>query len=201
MRGDASPPNIIPPGHTNMSTVHDKFYANKAEWSEDAAVHDDDDDSSSEQTTVKLEKRYTASTVSTINLLDERVIPYPLIVRLLERICLERTELSSYSAAILIFMPGLQEIRRLIDMLSEHPEFGSEDAFKVYPLHSSLTSEEQSAVFDIPPSGIRKIVIGWYMPDRFTTFSQPISATNIAETGVTIPGKHETIWEIIRGHT
>ncbi|EEB87124.1 hypothetical protein MPER_15655, partial [Moniliophthora perniciosa FA553] len=41
----------------------------------------------------------------------------------------------------------------------------------VYPLHSALSSENQSAVFDIPPPGIRKIVI----------------ATNIAETGITIP--------------
>ncbi len=39
------------------------------------------------------------------------------------------------------------------------------------PLHSVLTSQDQSEAFDVPPPGCRKIVI----------------ATNIAETGITIP--------------
>ena len=38
-------------------------------------------------------------------------------------------------------------------------------------LHSVLSSEDQSSAFDIPPPGVRKVVI----------------ATNIAETGITIP--------------
>jgi len=40
----------------------------------------------------------------------------------------------------------------------------------VYPLHSTLSTAEQIAIFDIPPEGVRKIVI----------------ATNIAETSITI---------------
>jgi ATP-dependent RNA helicase DHX29 len=108
---------------------------------------------------VKLEKRYSPSTTTTINLFDERLVPYDLIVRLLERICLEVTEYGVYSAAILIFMPGMGEIRRLNDILTEHPSFGSDD-FKIYPLHSTLSSENQGAVFDVPPPNIRKIVIG-----------------------------------------
>jgi len=56
-------------------------------------------------------------------------------------------------------MPGLGEIRRLNDILVEHPFFGS-NAFKLYPLHSTLSSESQGAVFDLPPPGVRKIVIG-----------------------------------------
>ena len=38
-------------------------------------------------------------------------------------------------------------------------------------LHSVLSSDDQSAAFKVPPAGVRKIVI----------------ATNIAETGITIP--------------
>jgi len=64
------------------------------------------------------------------------------------------------SSAILVFLPGLGEIRRLHDALQEHPHFGSEDEFVIYPLHSTTSSENQGAVFDIPPAGIRKIVIG-----------------------------------------
>jgi ATP-dependent RNA helicase DHX29 len=57
-------------------------------------------------------------------------------------------------------MPGLAEIRRLHEMLMEHPIFQAEEHFKIYPLHSSIASDRQAAVFDVPPAGIRKIVIG-----------------------------------------
>ncbi|RDB29553.1 putative helicase C15C4.05 [Hypsizygus marmoreus] len=154
--------------------LHDKFYRGKMrpDWTEELATgDDDDDDDENTQENVKLEKRYSPETATTINLFDERLIPYDLILRLLERICFEDPSYVSYSAAILVFMPGLAEIRRLNDMLSDHPSFGNGQDFKVYPLHSTLSSENQGAVFDIPPRGMRKIVI----------------ATNIAETGITIP--------------
>lgn len=121
----------------------------------------DDDDSDAVHENVKLEKRYSPATASTINLYDERLIPYDLIIRVLEKICFEDNTFTSYSAAILVFMPGLGEIRRLNDMLVEHPLFGNDD-FRIYPLHSTISSENQGAVFDIPPLGIRKIVIGVY---------------------------------------
>ncbi|KAJ6575250.1 P-loop containing nucleoside triphosphate hydrolase protein [Mycena capillaripes] len=151
--------------------LHDKFYRtkNRTDWSEDIAAGDEDEDGPVQEN-VKLEKRYSAKTTATINLLDERLVPYELIVRLLERICFKDTEYGRYSAAILIFMPGMGEIRRLNDILTEHPAFG-DNSFRIYPLHSTLSSENQGAVFDIPPPNIRKIVI----------------ATNIAETGITIP--------------
>ncbi|TBU35097.1 P-loop containing nucleoside triphosphate hydrolase protein [Dichomitus squalens] len=151
----------------------DKFYRNKArlDWTEDTAAGEDDDDDTGPQESVTLEKRYSPETISTVNLLDERLIPYDLIIRLLERVCFEDSSYASYSSAILIFMPGMGEIRRLNDMLMEHRVFSAEDQFRIYPLHSTISSEQQGAVFDIPPPGVRKIVI----------------ATNIAETGITIP--------------
>ncbi|KAG6911865.1 hypothetical protein DXG01_000112 [Tephrocybe rancida] len=153
--------------------LHDKFYQGKAklDWSEESPTGDDDDDDETIQENVKLEKRYSAETAATINLYDERLIPYDLIVRLLERICFDDASYLSYSAAILVFMPGLAEIRRLNDILTEHPSFGNNHLFKLHPLHSTLSSENQGAVFELPPAGVRKIVI----------------ATNIAETGITIP--------------
>lgn len=129
------------------------------DWSEDLArIDDSDSDSSPEQ--VKLENRYSSQTVSTINLFDERMIPYELIIRLLEKICFEDTSLLASSAATLIFMPGLGEIRRLHDQLVEHTSFGDPAKFKLHPLHSALTTENQSAVFDVPAPGVRKVVIG-----------------------------------------
>ncbi|KAG9314476.1 hypothetical protein JVU11DRAFT_5273 [Chiua virens] len=61
-------------------------------------------------------------------------------------------------------MPGIAEIRRMNDLLSDHPSFGQESLFHVYPLHSTLSSESQNAVFDVPPAGMRKIVIGTRLP-------------------------------------
>lgn len=138
---------------------------------------------------MKLEKRYSPNTAATINLFDERQIPYDLIVRLLERICFEDAVYASYSSAVLIFMPGLGEIRRMNDLLADHPFLGGPD-FKVYPLHSTLSSENQGAVFDIPPTGIRKIVIGavlYHISHHFIVLTPSCTATNIAETGITIP--------------
>ena len=140
--------------------MNDKFHRGKAkvDWSEETAAGEDDDEESSSEA-VKLEKRYSANTAATINLLDERLIPYDLIMRLLERICFEDPAYTTYSAATLIFMPGIAEIRRLNDLLMDHPAFGGQ-GFLVYPLHSTISSENQGAVFDIPPPGVRKIVIG-----------------------------------------
>ncbi|KIJ68314.1 hypothetical protein HYDPIDRAFT_24607 [Hydnomerulius pinastri MD-312] len=155
---------------------HDKFHKNRADWDEATVIDEEDDDTLVEgeavvKVPIKLEKRYSPQTETTVKLLDERVIPYELIIRLLEHLCFEDESARSFSAAILIFMPGLAEIRRLSDLLSEHPSFGEESWFRVCPLHSTLSSENQNAVFDTPPAGMRKIVI----------------ATNIAETGITIP--------------
>ncbi|XP_069788016.1 putative ATP-dependent RNA helicase DHX57 isoform X2 [Narcine bancroftii] len=74
--------------------------------------------------------------------------------------------------AILIFLPGLAEIKLLYEQLQSNPFFNNKHDKRclVYPLHSSLSSEEQQAVFLRPPEGITKIII----------------STNIAETSVTI---------------
>ncbi|KAF9229432.1 P-loop containing nucleoside triphosphate hydrolase protein [Gyrodon lividus] len=156
----------------------DKFCQSKSrtDWDEPTFIDEDEDEAHVEcevlvKSPIMLEKRYSLQTERTVELLDERVIPYDLIIQLLEHLCFEDKSVCSYSSAVLIFMPGLAEIRRLGDLLSEHPSFGDESWFRVYPLHSTLSSDNQNAVFDTPPAGVRKIVI----------------ATNIAETGITIP--------------
>jgi ATP-dependent RNA helicase DHX29 len=130
------------------------------EWSEDtvgANLSDHEDETPSKD--VKLETRYSPRTASTINLLDERVIPYDLIIRLLEKVCFENLYFR-FSAAILVFLPGIAEIRRLHDLLTEHGVFGSGHGYVIYLLHSSISSENQAAVFEVPPPGTRKIVLG-----------------------------------------
>lgn len=132
------------------------------EWNEEGAKSDSDPEDEDEETAFNPAKlsssKYSAQTVDTINILDSRIIPYDLIVLLLEKICFEAADYVPFSQATLVFMPGLAEIRKLNDMLLAHPKFGSTD-FVVWPLHSSISSEGQSAVFKRPPEGARKIVI------------------------------------------
>ncbi|KAI0094612.1 P-loop containing nucleoside triphosphate hydrolase protein [Irpex rosettiformis] len=152
--------------------ANDKYGRGKRllDWSEDTTIvedDEDDDDTTLVNEKINLGKRYSAATASTINLLDERLVPYDLIIRLLEVICLEDSLYQTFSSAVLVFMPGMGEIRRLHEHLTDHPVFSSEGAFRIYPLHSSIASEQQAAVFDIPPPGIRKIVIGHQREMRF----------------------------------
>lgn len=73
---------------------------------------------------------------------------------------------TSPDGAILIFMPGVMEIRQCIGEL-QSVSLGS---VEIIPLHANLSSAEQRRVF-LPTKPKRKIVV----------------ATNVAETSVTIP--------------
>lgn len=71
--------------------------------------------------------------------------------------------------AILIFLPGFAEIDQLVKALQRHPRIGR--GARVFPLHSSLPSNQQKSIFQRMPPGVRKIV----------------ASTNIAETSVRSP--------------
>ncbi|KAF7595064.1 hypothetical protein BBP40_007467 [Aspergillus hancockii] len=111
---------------------------------------------------------YSKQTRETILNFDEYRLDYRLIKKLLIKIA-TATEMAHYSKAILVFMPGMAEIRRLNDDILAEPTF--QQGWIVHALHSSIASEDQEKAFVVPPEGMRKIVI----------------ATNIAETGITIP--------------
>nr|XP_054752166.1 ATP-dependent RNA helicase DHX30-like [Lytechinus pictus] len=70
--------------------------------------------------------------------------------------------------AILCFLPGWQDIRSVYDKLRE--AWGQDSKHEIYPVHSHVTVDNQQAMFDIPPVGVRKVVL----------------ATNVAETSITI---------------
>ncbi|KAJ1970166.1 hypothetical protein IWQ62_000135 [Dispira parvispora] len=117
--------------------------------------------------------------------LNELVVNLDLIMHLLECLCPDEQTLNcplrgqsdiisaSQHGAILVFLPGIAQIRSLYDTLLASSWFGDRRRFRIFPLHSSLSSEEQQAVFQVfsPELNVRKIVL----------------ATNIAETGITIP--------------
>ncbi|KAA1089616.1 hypothetical protein PGT21_024996 [Puccinia graminis f. sp. tritici] len=141
---------------------------------------DDDEEATTDSA---IAHTYAASTRATLEVLDEHLINMDLIVLLLLQVCWQNpTLVQRFSSAILIFLPSLDSIRKLTEILESHAIFGT-SAFQIFPLHSSISNENQSLVFQTPPAGVRKIVI----------------STNIAETGITIPdvtcvidsGKHK----------
>ena len=151
----------------------------------DAREIDDDDDvlvDASAKTSLSADnlKYYTADTCNALLKYDEYRVNYGLALRLLETIA-TFDEYADYSKAVLVFLPGIAEIKRLNDMLANHRVFSH--GWYIHALHSTIATEEQERAFLVPPRGHRKIVI----------------ATNIAETGITIPdvtcvidtGKHK----------
>ncbi|KAM8783555.1 ATP-dependent RNA helicase TDRD9 [Rhynchonycteris naso] len=70
-------------------------------------------------------------------------------------------------SSVLVFLPGLSEINYMHELLTNMIQ----KRLQVYPLHSSVTLEEQNNVFLSPVPGYRKIIL----------------STNIAESSVTVP--------------
>lgn len=81
---------------------------------------------------------------------------------------------TSETGAILVFLPGMEEIEDVKNLLClESPlgiDFNDAQRFQIIMLHSSI-QDSQKTVFDPVPEGCRKIIL----------------STNIAETSVTIP--------------
>ena len=74
------------------------------------------------------------------------------------------------SGSILIFLPGMGEIKSLHERLKGSRNFSDPSRFDILPMHSMLSNKDQRRVFLKAKSGCMKIIL----------------ATNIAETSVTI---------------
>ncbi|XP_013786196.1 putative ATP-dependent RNA helicase DHX57 [Limulus polyphemus] len=132
-----------------------------------------DKDSDSNLSVKMLALRYpgcSKNSLETLAAMDLQKINYDLIEAVLDWIVSDEHEYPK-GGAILVFLPGMAEITSLYEQLRNHSVFGEKARrFKLLPLHSSLSSEEQSLVFSKMDKGVRKIVL----------------STNIAETSVTI---------------
>lgn len=71
---------------------------------------------------------------------------------------------------MLVFLPGLAEIREFVHTIEKSPE-GAQQRLRALPLHSTVTLEEQRRVFMPVEQGFRKVIL----------------ATNIAESSITVP--------------
>ncbi|KAB0353026.1 hypothetical protein FD754_017883, partial [Muntiacus muntjak] len=125
-------------------------------------------------------QKYSSRTQHAILYMNPHKINLDLILELLTY--LDRSpQFKNVEGAVLIFLPGLAHIQQLYDLLSTDRRFFSE-RYKVIALHSILSTQDQAAAFTLPPQGVRKIVL----------------ATNIAETGITIP---DVVFVIDTGRT
>ncbi|KAF2986805.1 hypothetical protein EK904_004766 [Melospiza melodia maxima] len=100
-------------------------------------------------------------------LFDDEKVDLDLIMHLLYNICH-----SSETGAILIFLPGYDEIVSLRDrILCDDRRFADNaHRYQVFMLHSNMQTLDQKKVLKSPPPGVRKIIL----------------STNIAETSITV---------------
>ncbi|XP_071964340.1 ATP-dependent DNA/RNA helicase DHX36-like [Antedon mediterranea] len=103
-------------------------------------------------------------TVNSLMHMDHDIIDYNMILQTILYIVREKGD-----GAILVFLPGWDQISKLNDKLMTQRMFKSRD-YRIIPLHSMMPTVNQHEVFQKPPKGVRKIII----------------ATNIAETSITI---------------
>lgn len=96
---------------------------------------------------------------------NPEIIDVALVEQLLRKICND-----SKDGAILVFLPGWDDINRTREKLLSASFFKDSSKFVVISLHSMVPSVEQKKVFKRPPPGCRKIVL----------------STNISETAITI---------------
>jgi ATP-dependent RNA helicase DHX57 len=99
---------------------------------------------------------------------QERVqgIDYELIGSTAKMICERAADKGDYDGAILIFCPGVAEIRMAMEAIQRTLR----GTVEVMPLHANLTPDEQRRVFKKTRAGTRKIIV----------------STNVAETSITI---------------
>lgn len=129
---------------------------------------------------------YSLSTRRSMEIVDEEIINYDLIEDLLTLLLVKNCPPNSAATsddipstnnlcvkegAVLIFLPGLGEIRMLHELLKSNPQFKDKERFDLIPMHSSISAKDQKRAFIPSKPGCQKIII----------------STNICETSVTIP--------------
>ncbi|KAM6230632.1 3'-5' RNA helicase YTHDC2 [Porphyrio hochstetteri] len=144
-------------GHTEVVDLLESYSAS-VDLDESSLVQTSGSDLSTEDR--ELLKAYHHS-------FDDEKVDLDLIMHLLYNIC------NRYEAgAILVFLPGYDEIVSLRDRLLFDDKRFTDNAhrYQVFMLHSNMQTLDQRKVLRSPPPGIRKIIL----------------STNIAETSITV---------------
>lgn len=123
---------------------------------------------------------FTISSIRSMERVNEEVINFDLIEDVLTLLLVNHERNTALIApdgfdvtrgSVLVFLPGLGEIKSMTERLDGNRRLGDKKRFEVIPMHSTLSSRDQRRAFIPAKSGCRKIIL----------------STNIAETSVTIP--------------
>jgi len=127
---------------------------------------------------------YKMSTRRSMDRVDEKVLNYDLIEDVMKLLLIENPENNDIlvppegtgpeaikNGSVLVFLPGLGEIRALTERLRGSRQFGDSNRFDIIPMHSTLSPTDQRRAFSKSKQGCQKIIL----------------STNICETSVTIP--------------
>lgn len=112
---------------------------------------------------VEAYKDYSTATQRNLARVNEEWLDYDLLEAILDHID------SLEPGAVLVFLPGFGNISEVYKRLSSSRKY-NQGLHWLLRLHSSVSRQDQQRAFEVPPPGIRKIVL----------------ATNIAETSITI---------------
>lgn len=111
---------------------------------------------------------YSMATRLSMERVDESILNYDLIEDVLQLLLLNPERNSTLVApegantsngSVLVFLPGIGEIRALSDRLSASRTLGNQSRFSIIPLHSKLSSADQRKAFLPAKAGRRKIIL------------------------------------------
>lgn len=114
---------------------------------------------------LERERTYPPQVINELRKPESEELNLDLIEALLLYIC----QTDKNNGAVLIFVPGWDQISKLHNQLKDSGKFNLSN-YSIIPLHSLMPTVNQREVFSRPTSGRRKIII----------------STNIAETSITI---------------
>lgn len=123
---------------------------------------------------------YKMSTRRSMDRVKEDVINYDLLEDILQLILCQPDKNTTLlppkgadlsKGSVLVFLPGLGEIRTMAERLEGNRQFQNPRKFEIVAMHSTLAPKDQRRAFIPSIAGCRKIIL----------------STNIAETSVTIP--------------
>ena len=127
--------------------------------------HDEAEEGANEDEMSKMSKEDEERLELYHSTFDDDKVDHSLILCLISHICRTKQD-----GAILVFLPGYDDIVAMKDRLFGDKEFSKSNKYVIFMLHSMMQLSGQRKVFRRPPTGVRKIIL----------------ATNIAETSVTI---------------
>lgn len=137
------------------------------------AERDEDDPELSKQLLQQAARQSRVPALLGPHFEEERLSPHAIaaaVVWICRTDPIGRAEGRSTDGAVLVFLPGTEDIREVQRALEEPPLSYALGHAMVVPLHGSLSIDEQQRAFAAPPKGTRKVVL----------------ATNVAESSVTI---------------